>query len=52
VVIVTSEGTAWPIVLLWLGIVLALVAAVQYLLRARRELAASRRGREPYPGRE
>jgi CDP-diacylglycerol--glycerol-3-phosphate 3-phosphatidyltransferase len=38
-VLVTSEGTAWPLVLLWLGIVLALVAAVQYLLRARRELA-------------
>ena len=38
-VLVTSEGTVWPQVLLWLGIVLALVAGIQYLLRARRELA-------------
>jgi CDP-diacylglycerol--glycerol-3-phosphate 3-phosphatidyltransferase len=35
-VLVTAEGTAWPLALLWLGIVLALVAAVQYILRARR----------------
>jgi CDP-diacylglycerol--glycerol-3-phosphate 3-phosphatidyltransferase len=51
-VMVTAEGTAWVIVLLWLGIVLALVAAIQYLLRARRELTTTRRGREPRPGRE
>jgi CDP-diacylglycerol--glycerol-3-phosphate 3-phosphatidyltransferase len=38
-VIVTEEGTLWPLVLLWLGIVLALAAAIQYVLRARRELA-------------
>jgi CDP-diacylglycerol--glycerol-3-phosphate 3-phosphatidyltransferase len=38
-VIVTEEGTLWPLILLWLGIVLALMAAIQYVLRARRELA-------------
>jgi phosphatidylglycerophosphate synthase len=41
-VIVTEKGTLWPLVLLWLGIVLALAAAIQYLLRARRELAPSK----------
>jgi cardiolipin synthase (CMP-forming) len=34
-VLVTEEGTRWPLVLLWIGIALALGAAVQYLLRAR-----------------
>jgi CDP-diacylglycerol--glycerol-3-phosphate 3-phosphatidyltransferase len=38
-VLVTSEGAVWPILLLWIGIVLALAAGIQYLLRARRELA-------------
>jgi CDP-diacylglycerol--glycerol-3-phosphate 3-phosphatidyltransferase len=42
-VLVTSEGTAWPRVLLWLGIVIALVAGIQYLLRARRELVTEGR---------
>ena len=37
-VLVTSEGTLWPLVLLWLGIVLAVLAGIQYLLRARRAL--------------
>lgn len=41
-VLVTAEGTLWPLVLLWLGIVLALCAAIQYLLRARRVLATTR----------
>jgi CDP-diacylglycerol--glycerol-3-phosphate 3-phosphatidyltransferase len=41
-VIVTGEGTLWPLVLLWLGIVLALAAGIQYLLRVRRELAPTR----------
>lgn len=40
-VIVTEKGTLWPLVLLWLGIVLAVAAAIQYVLRARRELATS-----------
>src|SRR5437016_204930 len=30
VVIVTAEGTLWPLVLLWFGIVLALIAGIQY----------------------
>jgi len=34
-VLVTDEGTRWPLVLLWIGIALALVAAAQYVLRAR-----------------
>ena len=38
-VLVTDEGTTWPLVLLWIGIALALGAAAQYVLRARRVLA-------------
>jgi CDP-diacylglycerol--glycerol-3-phosphate 3-phosphatidyltransferase len=38
-VLVTEEGTTWPLVILWLGIVLALGAGIQYLLRAREALA-------------
>jgi CDP-diacylglycerol--glycerol-3-phosphate 3-phosphatidyltransferase len=34
-VLVTEEGTTWPLVLVWIGIVLALVAATQYAVRAR-----------------
>jgi phosphatidylglycerophosphate synthase len=34
-VLVTDEGTTWPLVLLWVGIVLALGAGVQYLVRVR-----------------
>ena len=33
-VLVTEEGTAWPQVLLWIGLALAIVAAVQYIARA------------------
>jgi len=33
-VLVTEEGTAWPLVLLWIGIALAIGAGVQYGLRA------------------
>jgi CDP-diacylglycerol--glycerol-3-phosphate 3-phosphatidyltransferase len=33
--LVTPEGTTWPLVILWIGIILALAAGVQYLLRAR-----------------
>lgn len=32
--LVTAEGTTWPIVLLWLGVALALLAGVQYAARA------------------
>ena len=48
VVIVTAEGTLWPLVLLWFGIVLALIAGIQYLVRARRELAPGEPGRETH----
>lgn len=37
-VLVTAEGTDWPIVVLWIGIALAFGAGIQYLLRARRVL--------------
>jgi CDP-diacylglycerol--glycerol-3-phosphate 3-phosphatidyltransferase len=40
-VLVTDEGTTWPLVLLWIGIVLALGAGVQYILRARSTLGES-----------
>ena len=38
-VIVTNEGTDWPVWLFWLGVALAVVAAAQYVLKARREVA-------------
>jgi CDP-diacylglycerol--glycerol-3-phosphate 3-phosphatidyltransferase len=34
-VLVTAEGTSWPIVLLWVGVALAVGAGAQYALRAR-----------------
>jgi CDP-diacylglycerol--glycerol-3-phosphate 3-phosphatidyltransferase len=37
-VLVTEEGTSWPLVLLAIGIVLAIGAGFQYLVRARRLL--------------
>jgi CDP-diacylglycerol--glycerol-3-phosphate 3-phosphatidyltransferase len=40
--IVTAEGTVWPVVLVWVGVVLAVAAAIEYVVRARRELARSR----------
>jgi CDP-diacylglycerol--glycerol-3-phosphate 3-phosphatidyltransferase len=36
--LVTDEGTTWPLVVLWIGIVLALGAGVQYFLRVRSTL--------------
>jgi CDP-diacylglycerol--glycerol-3-phosphate 3-phosphatidyltransferase len=36
--LVTSDGTDWPLWLFWLGVALALVAAAQYILKARREV--------------
>jgi CDP-diacylglycerol--glycerol-3-phosphate 3-phosphatidyltransferase len=38
-VIVTPKGTGWPLVLVWIGVGLALVAGVEYVLRARRVLS-------------
>jgi CDP-diacylglycerol--glycerol-3-phosphate 3-phosphatidyltransferase len=39
-VLVTAEGTTWPIVLLWLGVALSLGAGAHYGLRAWRQLRA------------
>jgi CDP-diacylglycerol--glycerol-3-phosphate 3-phosphatidyltransferase len=48
-VLVTREGTAWPLVLLWIGIVLSVLAAIQYVLRARREVRLRGRDSSPDP---
>ena len=37
---VTHDGADWPLGLFWAGVALALVAGVQYLLKARREVRA------------
>jgi CDP-diacylglycerol---glycerol-3-phosphate 3-phosphatidyltransferase len=37
-VLVTARGTAWPLVLFWISLALAVVAAAQYVLKARREV--------------
>jgi CDP-diacylglycerol--glycerol-3-phosphate 3-phosphatidyltransferase len=37
-VIVTDDGVDWPVWLFWTGVALALVAAAQYVLEARREV--------------
>jgi len=36
--LVTDVGVDWPVVLFWIGVGLALVAAAQYLQKARREV--------------
>jgi CDP-diacylglycerol--glycerol-3-phosphate 3-phosphatidyltransferase len=41
-VMVTEKGTEWPQVLLWIGVALAVVAAVEYVVRARRAFAETR----------
>jgi CDP-diacylglycerol--glycerol-3-phosphate 3-phosphatidyltransferase len=41
-VVVTAKGTGWPLVLVWIGVGLALVAGVDYAVHVWRELAASR----------
>jgi CDP-diacylglycerol--glycerol-3-phosphate 3-phosphatidyltransferase len=46
-VLVTPEGTTWPIVLLWLGIALSLGAGVQYGLRAWRHVHPGGRDSRP-----
>jgi len=48
-VLVTQEGTTWPLVLLWIGIALSLGAGAQYALRAWRQV---RGGRDSRPERE
>jgi CDP-diacylglycerol--glycerol-3-phosphate 3-phosphatidyltransferase len=52
-VLVTPEGTTWPVVLLWIGIALSLGAGAQYVLRAWRHVHPgrdSRVEREPSEG--
>lgn len=41
-VLVTEEGTTWPLVVLWIGIALSLGAGVQYGLRAWRQVRTGR----------
>jgi len=48
-VLVTQEGTTWPLVLLWIGIALSLGAGAQYALRAWRKMHF---GRDSRPERE
>lgn len=38
-VLVTDEGTLWPLVILWIGIAFALAAGAQYLAQARASLS-------------
>ena len=38
-VIVTDKGTRWPLLIFWAGVALALAAAGQYIVRARRTIA-------------
>jgi len=52
-VLVTPDGTTWPVVLLWIGIALSLGAGAQYALRAWRYVHPgrdSRVEREPSEG--
>ena len=44
-VLVTEEGTTWPLVLLWIGIALSLGAGAQYARRAWRQVHAGRDSR-------
>ena len=37
-VLVTEKGTWWPLACFWISLALAVVAAGQYLLKARREV--------------
>jgi len=39
-IMVTHEGTQWPLWIFWTGLVLALIALGEYALRARREVFA------------
>jgi CDP-diacylglycerol--glycerol-3-phosphate 3-phosphatidyltransferase len=39
-VLVTDDGVDWPVWLFWIGVALALVAAAQYVLKARREVGS------------
>jgi CDP-diacylglycerol--glycerol-3-phosphate 3-phosphatidyltransferase len=41
-VIVTAEGTDWPLVLFWIGVALAVSAGIQYFMRARGHVTVHR----------
>lgn len=41
-VIVTETGTDWPLVLVWIGVALAILAGVEYAFRVRRALRGLR----------
>jgi CDP-diacylglycerol--glycerol-3-phosphate 3-phosphatidyltransferase len=51
-VLVTAEGTDWPIVILWIGVALSLGAAVQYGLGAWRHTHRGRDSRVQHEPRE
>ena len=38
-VLVTSEGTVWPLVCFWINLALAVIAAGQYIRKARKTIA-------------
>ncbi len=38
-VLVTEKGTVWPLVLFWVSLALAVLAAVQYVVTARRQVS-------------
>jgi CDP-diacylglycerol--glycerol-3-phosphate 3-phosphatidyltransferase len=40
-VLVTEKGTDWPLWIFWIGVALAVVAALQYVAKARREVRTS-----------
>lgn len=44
--LVTAEGTAWPLVLLWAGVALAVAAGIQYVLQAVAVVRRARGGRQ------
>ncbi len=44
--IVTPKGTDWPLVLVWIGVGLAILAALEYVIRARRTLSGGEPGRD------
>jgi len=51
-VLVTKEGTGWPIALLWIGVALSLGAGMQYALRAWRHTHSGRDSRVQHEPRE
>ncbi len=50
-VLVTAKGTDWPLWLFWVGVALAVAASVQYVRKARREVASGARQGDGSPPR-